>query len=239
MEFTLLAAAATALGAVYLTLWWEAKRGNAIGCSRSLWDLALAGTISGVFIGRLAAMLSDGVSPFANPGDIIIVRGGVATGWAAVGAIATVAWLGRHEVWPVLDGLAAATLAGLGGWHAGCLFRDACLGTPTELPWAMHQNGSTIGRHPVELYAAVLYLLGAAAIAAWRSTARAPAAAPAGVGLALAGAIRLVTEPFRPSLSGGPTVWYLAATVIGTGLAIWAVTRTRTTADPTRPQPPT
>lgn len=236
MEFTLLAAAGAALGAVYVTLWWEAKRGNAIGCTRSLWDIALGAIIAGVFVGRLAAMISNGVNPLANPGDILIVRGGVATGWAAITAMATVAWLGRNETWPVFDGLAASSLAGLAGWHAGCVFRSACLGTATDIPWAMHHNGSTIGRHPVELYAAVLYLVGTVSLAVWRSTSRSPLAAPTGIALIIAGGVRLVTEPYRPSLSGGPLPWYVAAIVAGLGLTVWAFARPRqkaaSTADP-------
>ncbi len=227
MEFTLLAAAATALGAVYLTLWFEAGRGNVLGCTRSLWDIALGATIAGLLVGRLAAMVIDGVNPFTNPGDILIVRGGVATGWAALAALATVAWLGRHELWSVFDGLAASALAGLVGWHTGCVFRSACLGTTTDLPWAMHQNGSTIGRHPVELYAAVLYLVGAAGIAVWRSTGRKPPGMAAGIALAAAGGVRLATEPFRPSLSGGPVLWYAAAIAAGLGVAGWAFARSR------------
>lgn len=227
MEFTLLAAAAIAVAALYAVLWWEAKRGNAAGCTRNLWDVALAGVLAGVFVGRIAAMVGDGVNPIAHPGDILIVRGGVATGWATVGALVTAAWLGREELWPVLDGLAAGALAGLAGWHTGCVPREACLGTTTDLPWAMSQPGSTVGRHPVELYAAAALAAAAVALAWWRSRRSLPPAAAAGLALAVAAGIRLATEPFRPALGGGPVVWYVAGAVAGAAVASWATWRRR------------
>ena len=107
-------------------------------------------------------MISDGVNPLTNPGDIIIVRAGVATGPAALAALAVLIALARTEIVVVADGLAAAALGGLAGWHAGCLARDACLGTPSDLPWALSLEGSDITRHPVEIYAAALFLIGAA-----------------------------------------------------------------------------
>ena len=45
-------------------------------------------------------------------------------------------------------------------------------------------------------------------------------------GLALAGAIRLVTEPLRPSLGSGPVAWYVAAIGIGVVLTIALSLRT-------------
>ena len=59
MEFSLLFAALGAVAAVWLMLRWEAKRGNAADCTKDLWDIALMAGISGVFVGRLAAMIID------------------------------------------------------------------------------------------------------------------------------------------------------------------------------------
>ena len=218
MEFTLLFAAAIGVSGVYVFLRWEGKRGNAADCSRSLWDLALAAIISGIFVGRLAAMISDGVNPLTNPGDIIIVRAGVATGPAALAALAVLVALARTEIVVIADGLAAAALGGLAGWHAGCLARDACLGTPSDLPWALSLEGSDITRHPVEIYAAALFLIGAASLAWYKAFRRPVSLVPAGLALAVSGLIRLATEPMRPSLAGGPEVWYWAAAVAGVGL---------------------
>ena len=221
MEFTLLGSAAIGVAGLYVMLRWEAKRGNVLQCSRDLWDVALTAIVVGVFAGRIAAMLADGVNPVTNPADILIVRAGVSTGVSAMAAIATVAWLGRRELWVMLDGLAAPTLAGLAGWHAGCLTREACLGSVTDLPWAMTLDGSTIGRHPVELYAALLFALAAVGLAVWRKRALPPVGVSAGVALASAGVIRLVTEPVRPALSTGPVAWYAAAVVVGlAGIAL-------------------
>ncbi len=220
MEFTLLGSAAIAVACLYAMVWWEARRGSAADCVASLWDIALTATIVGVFVGRLATMFADGVNPVTHPADILIVRAGVSTGWATVAALGTVVWLGRKELWPVLDGLAAPGLAALAGWHAGCLTREACLGTPSDLPWAFSQSGSPVGRHPVEIYAALAYAAAATAIAVWRAWGRPRPGVPAASALLVAGAVRWATEPLRPALSGGPVAWYLAAVVAGVvGLA--------------------
>ena len=215
MEFTLLFAALMGVFGLYGFLWWEGKRGNAVDCSRNLWDLALTAATVGLFVGRLAAMVGDGVNPLSNPGDIIIVRAGVATGPAALAALATMFALARRELIVVADGLAAATLGGLAGWHAGCLARETCLGTPSDLPWAFTLEGSPISRHPVELYAAILFLVAGTAVALYKAYGRPQPLFPAGIAVALAGLIRLITEPMRPALAGGPEPWYWAAIIAG------------------------
>jgi prolipoprotein diacylglyceryltransferase len=163
------------------------------------------------------------------------VSAGVATGPATLAALATVIWIGRNELWPVLDGLAAAALAGLGGWHAGCVVRDACLGTASDLPWAIAQDGSAVTRHPVELYAALLLAVGAVIVAVWRMRGRPAPGLPVGLALAAAGFVRIITEPTRPTLGGGPVGWYWASVAIGLGVAIWAWQRRRNTTAPRSP----
>ncbi len=222
MEFSLLSAVLLAVMPLYGVIYWEAKRGNAASCSRSLWDIALGALVVGVFAGRLAAMVSDGVNPLTNPADIIVVRGGVATGPATAAALTTVAWLGRDALAAAMDGLAAAALAGLSGWHAGCVVRDSCLGSPSDLPWALAQEGSNVTRHPVELYAALALAIGAIALGWWRATGRPTPWAPAGAALATAAAVRLFTEPLRPALGPGPRWWYVAGVVAGVGLIAWS-----------------
>ena len=222
MEFTLLGAVFVGILPLYAMLYWEAKRGNAADCARNLWDIALGAVVTGLFIGRLAAMVADGVNPLMNPGDILIVRGGVATGPAVVATLITVAWLGRDSLWTVFDAIAAAALAGLAGWHAGCVVRGTCLGTPSDLPWALAQEGSPITRHPVEIYAALLLGAAAVAIAMWRARGRPASGIPAGIALATAALVRLATEPLRPSLGSGPVAWYVAGALAGAGLAVWS-----------------
>ena len=56
------------------------------------------GAVVGLFAGRLASMIGSGINPLTSPFDILIVRGGVATGLAALAALATVAAMARGEV---------------------------------------------------------------------------------------------------------------------------------------------
>jgi len=227
MEFSLLGAALIGVGLVYAVLYWEARRGIAADCTRDLWDIALSAAVVGLLVGRLAAMVSNGVNPLTHPADILIVRGGVATGPAAVAALATTAWLGRSELWRVADGLSAASLAGLGGWHAGCLVRGTCLGTPSDLPWAVAQSGSTITRHPVEIYAAIVLVAGAVILALLRYRSSLMPGAAAGTALVVASAVRLATEPLRPAIGNGPVGWYVLGVVAGMGVVTLSVRRRR------------
>ena len=221
MEFTLLGAAAIAAAAAYGMLWWEAKRGNAARCAGNLWETALVSVVAGIFIGRLIAMLIDGVNPLAHPMDVMLVRSGVSTAGAALGT--AVAFLGQSRKEPIAmaDGISAAALAGLAGWSAGCLARGTCLGTASDLPWAMAQEGSTVTRHPVGIYAAVLLALAAIAIAWWKAYRRPAPGMPASVAVVAAAAVRLATEPLQPSLSGGPEWFYAAALIAGLVGVVW------------------
>jgi prolipoprotein diacylglyceryltransferase len=219
VEFTLLAAAAVAFLALTAELVWE-RRNGLLGSAKDLTEIAFTAAVAGMLVGRLAAMVSDGVNPILHPADILIVRGGVATGPAALGALAWVAWAGKDRLWQVADGLSAAALAGLAGWHAGCLARHACLGTPSDLPWAYAQRGSGVTRHPVELYAAVLLVVAAVALGFWRWKKPPRPGVAASLALAIAGGVRLVTEPLRPALSHEPVAWYGAAVVAGL-IAVW------------------
>lgn len=205
MEFTLLWAALTAVGLGWLGLriWDERLPDNAS-------DRLIMATLLGLVAGRLTAMIVQGVNPLLNPGDIIIIRGGVDTGAAALVFISSVLWGTRHTP-SAVDAMAPAVLFALAGWHAGCLWRGACLGTVSDLPWAWTQTGSHVTRHPVEIYAALALAVSAYLVSrlGWRIWLR------AGGALALASAIRLATEPLRPSITGGPVVWYIAGLVIG------------------------
>jgi prolipoprotein diacylglyceryltransferase len=221
MEFTLLWSALSGVGALYASLWWMGRRDTSL-CVRDLWEIAITAGVVGLATGRLIAMARGGVNPFAHPGDLLLVRAGVDTVGATVAALFTTAWLARADLREQLDGLSPAALFGLAGWHAGCVFREACLGTPSSLPWARAQPGSDITRHPVELYAAV-----AMAVAAWllfRLRLRSPVPGlVAALAVAVAGGARLITEPLRPSLFAGPVWWYAAALGAGLLVAVWIV----------------
>jgi len=205
MEFTLLWAALTAvaLGWVGLRVWSENLPDRAA-------DRLVAATLIGLLVGRLTAMAGQGVNPLAHPVDLVIVRGGVDTGAAALGFLITLVWSTRHSPLSI-DAMAPAILLALFGWHAGCLWRDACLGTVSELPWAWALPGSTATRHPVAIYAALALGMAAWAVSrlGWRPWLR------FGTALALASLVRWATESLRPSIDGGPTGWYLGGILLG------------------------
>ena len=211
MEFTLLWAALT--GVVFA---WGGTKLWSGGLPDHPTDRLIGAAAGGLLAGRLAAMILQGTSPLTNPGDILIVRGGVHTGVATIAAIVTYLWSVKWR-WQYLDATAPAAVLGLAGWHAGCLWRGACLGTATDLPWAWADPGSTITRHPVEIYAALLLVAMAFLVARFpnRPFLR------SGSALALVGMARLLTEPMRVSITGGPVGWYIAA--IAVGIAIVAL----------------
>lgn len=227
MEFTLLAAAAIAGASAYAMLWWEAKHGNAARCAGNLWEIGLVSTVAGIFIGRIVAMLVDGVNPIAHPMDVILVRSGVSTVGASLGAAAVFVLQARKNTVTMADGISAAALAGLAGWHAGCVVRGSCLGTASDLPWAIAQEGSAVTRHPVGIYAAVLLAVAAIGLAWWKAYRRPPEGSPAAIAIIAAAGTRLATEPFQPSISGGPVWFYATGLAVGVGLLVWSVLQSR------------
>lgn len=226
MELTLLwaalagvAAAALALGRLSASPGWE------LGVGRPLEALVGAAAV-GMLTGRLAAMLAGGVNPLTHPGDVLLVRGGVDPVAATIGAVAALAWSLRPQVLVRLDALAPAAVAGLAGWHAGCLWRGACLGDPSGLPWGWSHTPQGVARHPVELYAAVGLLLGAVLLAElWKRRPVSPGVVSA-LALVVAAGVRALTEPLRATIGGGRLGWYLAGVTLG-AVAAWAATRRR------------
>ena len=215
MEFTLLWAAATGVGMALIMARTEKRLGLIPTETDGLGDLILGAAVTGLITGRLAAMLLSGTSPLTHPADILIVRSGVDTGFASLGALTFVTLTSRRHLTGAFDALAPAVLAGLAGWHAGCLYRGACLGTTSSLPWAIAQPGSAVTRHPVEIYAALLFLGAGLLLLWWLRRGIRSAGVVGATALGIAGAIRLATESLRPSLGSGPIGWYLAAIVIG------------------------
>ena len=221
MELTLLWAVLTAVALAWLGLriWSE-------GIPHGGFDRLIGASIAGLLIGRVTAMALQGINPLTNPADLIIVRGGVHTGAATLTFIITLVWSTRSTR-RGLDALAPAVLLGLAGWHAGCVWRGACLGSPGELLWTWPLEGSVISRHPVEIYAAVGLAVTAWLVAklGWRLWLRAGAAL-----VAIAG-VRLLTEPMRPSITGGPTLWYWGGIAVGLGAVAAGWMSERSTVD--------
>ncbi len=217
MEFTLLWAALTGVAGL-----WIGVRFWAHGEMDSLFDNLLLAAGVGLLGGRVTAMVAQGLNPVTNLGDLIIVRGGVSTVTATVLAVATLYLSTGREI-RALDMAAPAALLGLAGWHLGCLWRGACLGTASNLPWAWSGAGSDITRHPVEIYAALGMALGALVVN------RLPmhTGIRSGTALALASGVRLGTEPFRLSITGGPVEWYAVGVVLGVAAAAFSAGRQR------------
>jgi len=213
VEFTLLWAALTGLGG----LWLGSRLVEEVA-----FDDLLSASIAGLAGGRVVEMLSQGLNPLTNPMDLLIVRGGVDTTAATVVALLTLYLVSGRAI-SRLDAAAPVAMFGLAGWHLGCLWRGACLGTASNLPWAWSEPGSVISRHPVEIYAALGFLA-----AAWLVS-RLPGhpGARAGAGLALAAAIRLATEPIRLSIGGGPVPEYMIGLGIGIAVGVIAFSRGR------------
>jgi prolipoprotein diacylglyceryltransferase len=212
MEFRLLVAALLAVAVLRVVLAVTHRgEGDAI---RSRFDLALGAIVIGLAAGRVAAMALGGTNPLTRPGDLLIVRGGVDTAVAAIAGVLAVVVMARRRTALEMGALAPAALAGLAAWHAACTVRGACLGTPSNLPWAWAEPGSTVTRHPVELYAA-LALAGVALLSALACRRGFRPGVVAGAAIALAAAARLVTEPMRPVIGGSRAWFYLAALVAG------------------------
>jgi prolipoprotein diacylglyceryltransferase len=229
MEFTLLWAALLGVAAMWVMLRIEGRLGM-LPDTRSDWfDLLIGSAVVGLVVGRLAAMILTGTNPITHIADIILIRGGVDTGFASLAALLYLLWATRRTGLLSLDAVVPAALTGLAGWHGGCLFRGTCLGTRSDLPWTWAEPGSDLTRHPTELYAALLFL--GAALGLLTLLRRGTSVGfIAGLGLTSAGLIRLLTEPLRPSLGSGPVWWYAAAIVLG--LLVAVATRQRPLPNP-------
>lgn len=228
MEFRLLAAAAIAVGATCGSL--ALLHRAAPAARRRSCDLVAAGLLAGIGTGRLWAMVGGGTNPLSHPLDVLIVRGGVDPLAAGLGALATVVWMSRTAVPAALDALAPGVAFGLAAWHAGCLARSACLGSPTGLPWGWPATGAGPDRHPVELYAALLLLV-TATIAVWLWRRHPGGGWSAALVLLAVPLVRALTEPLRPVLGGGLLSEYLVAgALVAVAVAAALVARSRRTA---------
>ena len=230
MEFTLLWAALTAFAVAWLTI-----RLTRLSVPDRPLDRIIGAAVAGIAVGRVAALFMQGTNPLTSPGELLIIRGGVDTVWASVIGLAVLAWPLRRTP-RALDEIAPTALAALAGWHGGCLWRSTCLGTMSDLPWAWALPGSDITRHPVEIYATILLLIGTWTVFLFKG----PVGLAAAMALFGAGLARLATEPLRPSLGANLWWFYGLATATGLATAAYLVLKTRKPADKAavNPYPP-
>jgi prolipoprotein diacylglyceryltransferase len=215
MEFGLLAAAVAAIGCGWLVL----RLTNA----SQLFDTVLTASVVGLFAGRVAAMVIGGTNPLTRPLDLLIVRGGVDTVAASAAALLWFGWVARKDLWRAADAAAPAVTAALAAWHASCVTGSACLGTPSDLPWAWAATHGGVTRHPTELYAVVALALAAVVLTVIRDRARARPGALAAAALTVVALVRFATEPLRVTIGPGPDWWYATGVVVGAALLVWRV----------------
>lgn len=224
MEFTLLAA--VMLGVAAACGWLAIIHRGETTMRRTTCDLIVVGALAGIVAGRVWAMAASGTNPITHPVDLFIVRGGVDPFAASIAALAAVAWSARHQGWVLLDAGAPGAVMGLAGWHAGCLVRDACLGSTTGLPWGWATTAGGATRHPVELYAAALLVLATLGVTAlWRR--RGGSGLATTVAVAAVASVRALTEPLRPVLGDGRTLGYAVATGFAVAMAAVAWWRSK------------
>ena len=214
MEFTLLWAALTAFVASFIGI----RLTKPAVPDRPL-DRLIGAALAGLAVGRIAAMIMQGSNPITSPAELLVIRGGVDTVWASLTGVVVLVWSLRKAP-HALDALAPAAVAGLAGWHAGCVWRSTCLGTGSDMPWAWALPGSDVTRHPVEVYAALLFLAGAFIL----HRVKQPSGTAAALAICWAGFTRLATEPVRPGI--GMSLWrfYALAAVVGLVAAVWLST---------------
>lgn len=197
MEFTLLWAALTGIGAMWAT-------DRLLNADERRFDDLLSAALIGLSVGRLAAMIAGGSYPWQHPGLILLVRAGVHPGWASLAALLWLAFRFRSS--PItLGAMAVPALIGLGGWEAGCVFRSACGGVRVD--------SSAL---PIGVIAGMAFV-GAALLIYRLAEPTKPGAA-----LLAAGVIRSASEPFRSALTHTVIWWYLVGIIVGLIIAVTA-----------------
>jgi phosphatidylglycerol:prolipoprotein diacylglycerol transferase len=59
------------------------------------------------------------------------------------------------DPWQGLDAGAPGTALGMASTRVGCFLSGCCVGTPSDVPWAVTMPGDVVARHPAQLYAAL------------------------------------------------------------------------------------
>ena len=148
--FTFLAYAVGAL----VFLWAAAQRKMAT--NGIAWVVAI-GFTAGIAGAKLTQILAQGW-PLAIPPEAALdpriggraLLGGLVFGWVGVEVAKRRLGIRRSTG----DLFALALPAGEAVGRLGCFLNECCFGTPSDVPWAVEQQGAL--RHPAQLYSAAL-----------------------------------------------------------------------------------
>lgn len=164
-------------------------------------------------------LVQVGPSGLGEPGGRAILPG-VIVGWVAVEVAKRAMGIRGSLGGPFALSLAAGEAVG----RLGCFFHPCCIGSPSNVPWAVHQVGAH--RHPAQLYAAVASTAIFAVLLALQKNLGIDGRRLFALYLGLWGLARLSVEAFRerPTLVLGlsPMQW-MALELTVTGLSAFLV----------------
>ncbi len=193
----------------FLVAWWLARRRAAR--PGSTWtatqvdDLIFWAMLGVILGGRVGYVLFYGLGfwkddPFY---PLRVWKGGMSFHGALIGVLIALALFGRRRGKPVLAVMDfTAPIVGLGimAGRLGNFINGELWGKPTDVPWAFAvpaENGVVVGRHPSQLYEAVLEGLALFVLLWWFSAKPRPRGAVIGLGLLWYGCVRFALEFVR------------------------------------------
>ena len=127
-----------------------------------------------------------------------ITEGGMSFHGGLAGVMIAMWWFGRkigRGMWEVTDFVAPLVPLGLGFGRIGNFINNELWGKPTDVPWSFNING--IGRHPSQLYEAILEGAVMFVVLWWFSSQSRPRMAVSGLFLVLYGVFRFYVEFYR------------------------------------------
>jgi phosphatidylglycerol---prolipoprotein diacylglyceryl transferase len=234
----------TYLVAFGLFVWLAALRARQPAFAQAGWtrrdaeDLLFYGVLGVVIGGRLGYVLFYKPGYYAgHPLEVFAVwKGGMAFHGGLLGAIAAMAWFARSRKRPFLqvaDLVAPCVPTGLAAGRIGNFINGELWGRAADpsLPWAMvfPQSGTTLARHPSQLYQFALEGLLLFALLWWYSRRPRAMGQVSGAFLVGYGVLRFIAEYFREpdsflglqalDLTRGQ---WLCVPMVLIGIAMWA-----------------
>lgn len=188
----------------FLFAWWLAKRRAGQPWSvvkpSEVDDLLFYGMLGVILGGRLGYTFVYGWQQIIEDPTYVfrVWEGGMSFHGGLVGVILAMWLFARRtgkRVWDVTDFVAPIVPLGLGFGRIGNFINGELWGKPTDVPWAFNING--IGRHPSQLYEAVLEGLALFLILWWFSSKKRPYMAVSGMFLIFYGGFRFFVEFYR------------------------------------------